>query len=73
MTPHTISQPAGWAKTKGYANGMAAEGKLVFIAGQIGWNGQCRFEIDELTGQDRKGDDPSARDVGERCRDRDSV
>ena len=54
MTPHTILQPAGWAKPKGYANGIAAEGKLVFIAGQIGWNGQCQFETDELIGQVRQ-------------------
>jgi enamine deaminase RidA (YjgF/YER057c/UK114 family) len=54
MTSHTILQPAGWTKPKGYANGMAAEGKLVFIAGQIGWNGQCQFETDELTGQVRQ-------------------
>jgi enamine deaminase RidA (YjgF/YER057c/UK114 family) len=54
MTPHRILQPAGWARPKGYANGIAAEGKLVFIAGQIGWNGQCQFETDELTGQVRQ-------------------
>ena len=54
MTVHTILQPAGWARPKGYANGIAAEGRLVFVAGQIGWNGQCRFEAGDLVGQTRQ-------------------
>ena len=43
MTTHTILQPAGWVKPKGYANGVAAQGRLVFVGGQIGWNGQSRL------------------------------
>ena len=54
MTTHTILQPAGWAKPKGYANGVAAEGKLVFVGGQIGWNQQNRFECHDLVGQVRQ-------------------
>jgi enamine deaminase RidA (YjgF/YER057c/UK114 family) len=50
-TRHTILQPAGWARPKGYANGVAAEGRLVFVGGQIGWNRQSQFETDELVGQ----------------------
>jgi len=46
-----ILQPDGWAKPIGYANGMAARGKQLFIAGQIGWNGQCVFESDDLVAQ----------------------
>ena len=46
-----ILQPDGWAKPIGYANGMAARGKQLFIAGQIGWNGQCVFESDDLVSQ----------------------
>lgn len=46
-----ILQPDGWAKPIGYANGMAARGKQIFIAGQIGWNGQCVFESDDLVAQ----------------------
>ncbi|BBC01334.1 enamine deaminase RidA (YjgF/YER057c/UK114 family) [Bradyrhizobium japonicum] len=46
-----ILQPEGWAKPIGYANGMAARGKQLFIAGQIGWNGQCVFETDDLVAQ----------------------
>ncbi|KRP87092.1 enamine deaminase RidA [Bradyrhizobium pachyrhizi] len=46
-----ILQPEGWAKPIGYANGIAARGKQLFIAGQIGWNGQCVFETDDLVAQ----------------------
>ncbi len=51
---HTILLPNGWAKPKGYANGIAAEGRSVFVAGQIGWNRQSRFECDDLVGQVRQ-------------------
>jgi len=54
MTVHTTLQPAGWMRPKGYANGIAAEGRLVFTAGQIGWNGQCQFECDDFVGQVRQ-------------------
>jgi enamine deaminase RidA (YjgF/YER057c/UK114 family) len=54
MTSHTILQPAGWARPKGYANGVAAEGKLVFVAGQIGWNRHNHFECADLVGQVRQ-------------------
>jgi enamine deaminase RidA (YjgF/YER057c/UK114 family) len=54
MTMHTILQPAGWAQPKGYANGISAEGKLVFVGGQIGWDRQRRFETDDLVGQVRQ-------------------
>ncbi len=54
MTTHTILQPAGWAKPKGYANGIAAQGRIVFVGGQIGWNSQNRFETDDLVGQVRQ-------------------
>ena len=38
-----ILQPKGWLAPKGYANGIAAEGRQVYIAGQIGWNEQCKL------------------------------
>jgi enamine deaminase RidA (YjgF/YER057c/UK114 family) len=50
----TVLQPADWAAPKGYANGVAARGRLVFVAGQIGWNGQCQFESDDLVDQVRQ-------------------
>ena len=49
-----ILQPPGWARPRGYANGIAASGRMVFIAGQIGWDEQCRFQTDDLTGQVRQ-------------------
>ena len=49
-----ILNPAEWAKPKGYANGIAAEGRLVFVAGQIGWTAEARFESDDLVEQTRQ-------------------
>lgn len=46
-----ILQPAGWAKPKGYANGIEARGRTVYVAGQIGWNALQRFETDDLAAQ----------------------
>jgi enamine deaminase RidA (YjgF/YER057c/UK114 family) len=47
-----ILQPAGWAKPAGYANGIAARGRLVFVAGQIGWNpATCEIETDDFAQQ----------------------
>lgn len=43
--------PKDWLATKGYANGVAATGRQVFIAGQIGWNGQQQFESDDFIAQ----------------------
>lgn len=51
---HTILQPEGWARPIGYANGVEAQGRLVFVGGQIGWNGQCQFETDDFVGQVRQ-------------------
>ena len=47
-------QPPGWAPAKGYANGVAASGRMVFVAGQVGWNTQQRFEADDFVGQARQ-------------------
>ncbi|HVL21176.1 MAG TPA: RidA family protein [Amaricoccus sp.] len=43
-------QPDGWAKPKGYANGMLANGRL-YIGGQIGWNENQVFESHDFIGQ----------------------
>ncbi|WP_274424683.1 RidA family protein [Chelativorans sp. YIM 93263] len=51
---HEILQPDGWAKPVGYANGVAARGRLVFVGGQIGWNSHSEFESDDLVGQVRQ-------------------
>ena len=44
-------QPPEWAKAKGYANGVAARGTLVFVAGQVGWNAQQRLASDDVVAQ----------------------
>ena len=44
-------QPAGWRPPKGYANGVVARGRQVYIAGQIGWDGQGHFHSDALSAQ----------------------
>jgi enamine deaminase RidA (YjgF/YER057c/UK114 family) len=50
-----ILQPPGWAKPKGYANGIAAKGRLVFVAGQVGWNAvEERFVSDDFVAQARQ-------------------
>lgn len=49
-----ILQPAGWKKPKGYANGIVAKGRTVFVAGQVGWNAEETFETSDFTGQARQ-------------------
>ncbi|HET7805861.1 MAG TPA: RidA family protein [Pseudolabrys sp.] len=46
-----IVQPKHWVPPKGYANGVVARGRQVFIAGQVGWNGQAQFESDDFVSQ----------------------
>lgn len=46
--------PPGWKRPKGYANGMAAEGRLVFTAGVVGWDAEERFVAQDLAGQFRQ-------------------
>ena len=46
--------PPGWPRPRGYANGVAATGRLVFVAGMIGWDAQGRFHSDTLAGQVRQ-------------------
>jgi len=46
-----ILQPPTWAKPRGFANGIATSGKLVFIAGQVGWTGEGRWEAHDFAGQ----------------------
>lgn len=51
MTAHRTLLPAGWPRPKGYSNGIEARGRLVFVAGQIGWNEQEQFPRADLPGQ----------------------
>ncbi|MEE9333328.1 MAG: RidA family protein [Granulosicoccaceae bacterium] len=48
---NSVIQPEGWAKAKGYANGVLTEEGLLFVGGQIGWNADQVFESDDFIGQ----------------------
>ena len=50
----TILQPREWPRPSGYANGVAASGTLVFVAGQVGWNGRRELVSDDLVAQVRQ-------------------
>jgi enamine deaminase RidA (YjgF/YER057c/UK114 family) len=43
--------PPGWAPPIGYANGIEARGRIVFVAGQVGWDAQQRFQSEDLVPQ----------------------
>ena len=47
-------QPPGWARARGYSNGIAANGRSVHVSGMIGWDGQCQFHTDDFAGQVRQ-------------------
>jgi enamine deaminase RidA (YjgF/YER057c/UK114 family) len=49
-----ILQPPGWARAKGFSNGIAAKGPLVFIAGQVGWTGEGKWQARDFAGQFRQ-------------------
>ena len=49
-----ILQPPGWPRPRGYANGVLAEGRLVFVAGQIGWDANGTIASDDLVEQLRQ-------------------
>ena len=49
-----ILQPPLWPRPRGYANGIAARGRLVFVSGMIGWNAQGEFESDDFAAQARQ-------------------
>ena len=49
-----ILQPPGWARAKGFSNGIACTGRLVFIAGQVGWTGEGKWQARDFAGQFRQ-------------------
>jgi enamine deaminase RidA (YjgF/YER057c/UK114 family) len=49
-----ILQPPEWAPPRGYSNGVAARGRMIFVAGQIGWDADRQFTSDQLTDQVRQ-------------------
>jgi enamine deaminase RidA (YjgF/YER057c/UK114 family) len=52
--PHQFLHPRAWKQPRGYANGIAAEGRLVFLAGQVGWNAEQIFESEDFVAQTRQ-------------------
>ncbi|MBL4740175.1 MAG: RidA family protein, partial [Sneathiella sp.] len=46
-----IIHPEGWKSAKGYSNGVAAEGRVIYVGGQIGWNADQLFESHDFLGQ----------------------
>jgi enamine deaminase RidA (YjgF/YER057c/UK114 family) len=53
MTSEVIL-PAGWPRPKGYSNGVVASGRMLFIAGMIGWDSQGEFHSDDFAAQARQ-------------------
>ena len=49
-----ILQPPGWARPRGYSNGVSVTGRQVFVAGMIGWDAECVFHTDDMAGQVRQ-------------------
>ncbi len=48
---NTVIQPEGWAKARGYANGVLTPDGLLFVGGQIGWTAEQKFETHDFIGQ----------------------
>lgn len=51
---HRLLQPSGWPRPRGYANGVSAQGRMVFVAGQIGWDEHGRLAGEDLVSQARQ-------------------
>ncbi len=49
-----ILNPPGWPRPKGYSNGISARGRMVFVAGMVGWTPEEKFETDDFAGQVRQ-------------------
>lgn len=49
-----LLQPPGWAAPKGYANGIAARGTMVFVGGQVGWTAEQQWESDDFIAQTKQ-------------------
>jgi enamine deaminase RidA (YjgF/YER057c/UK114 family) len=47
-------QPTDWVQPKGYANGVSATGRQIFVSGMVGWDAQCQFQSDDFVAQVRQ-------------------
>ena len=54
MSNLSFLQPEGWQRPRGYSNGVAASGRMVFVSGMIGWDGNEQFHTDDFAGQVRQ-------------------
>jgi enamine deaminase RidA (YjgF/YER057c/UK114 family) len=54
MQEMQVLLPPGWPRPKGYSNGVAATGRMVFIAGMIGWDEHGNFSSDDFADQARQ-------------------
>jgi enamine deaminase RidA (YjgF/YER057c/UK114 family) len=52
--PHTFLHPRGWRPSKGFSNGVVAQGRTIFLAGQVGWNAEQQFESGDFIAQARQ-------------------
>ena len=52
--PHTFLHPRGWRPSKGFSNGVVAQGRTIFLAGQVGWNAERWFESGDFVVQARQ-------------------
>lgn len=50
-SPHEVLHPRNWKPAKGYANGIMARGRMIFLGGLVGWNSDQEFETDDFAGQ----------------------
>jgi enamine deaminase RidA (YjgF/YER057c/UK114 family) len=54
QTNMKILQPPNWPRPKGYANGIAAKGSMVFVSGMVGWDAEGKFAAKDFAGQMRQ-------------------
>lgn len=54
QSPHEFLNPKSWKPARGYANGIAASGRMVFVGGMVGWTGDQQFESDDFVDQVRQ-------------------
>ncbi|MFC4931446.1 RidA family protein [Massilia sp. GCM10023247] len=47
-------QPEGWPRPRGYSNGVACSGRMIFVSGMVGWDRDGVFHTDDLAGQVRQ-------------------
>ena len=53
-SPHEFLHPKSWKPALGYSNGIAAEGRMIFTGGMVGWTGDQQFESDDFVDQVRQ-------------------